>query len=148
MSTIYSIALQNYIAATGSLRAAINNCNIDIYSGPVPANCEAAVTGSNTLLVTINNGGTPGTFSATPTNGVLSKTSAETWSGTIANSGTATFFRLHVPASDSDSGAADSSDAFYRIQGAVGTDVTSEMVLPSTTLTSGNTQTINLFQLD
>jgi hypothetical protein len=147
MATIYSIALENYIAVTGPLRTAVNNCDIAIFSGPVPTAAENAITGSNTLLCTINNGGTAGTFSATPSNGVLSKTSTETWSGTIAASGTATFWRLYIPATENGQGQ-DSSFAYYRVQGACGTDVTAEMVLPTTALVSGNTQAINLFQLD
>jgi hypothetical protein len=148
MSTIYSTALLNYIAGTGSLYAAMNNLDVAIYSGPVPAACEDAITGSNTLLVTINNGGTAGTLNATPTNGVLQKTSSENWTGTIAATGTATFFRAYIPGSGDTGATADSSLTYHRIQGAVGTDVTSEMVLPSTALVSGNAQQINLFQLD
>ena len=59
--------------------------------------------------------GTGGTFDGTPTNGILSKTSTETWIGEIIANGTASFFRMVDP---SDTGA--ESLLLNRLQGSVG----------------------------
>lgn len=147
MTTLYSTGLKNHLAVTGSLLSALNNCLLDIYSGPVPASADDAVDGSSVKLCTISVGGagTACTFETTATNGVLTKKASEAWSGSVAATGTASFWRLYVPA---DTGAtADASATYSRVQGTCGTDVTAEMVLPSVDLTSGNTQAINLFQV-
>lgn len=150
MATLFSTALKNYLAVTGGAKVALNSCEIGIFSGPVPATADAAIDASAVLLCTISVGGagTGGTFSATAANGVLSKTSTETWQGTVAATGTASFWRMYVPSVGSDNGqTADTSAAHCRVQGTVGTDVTADMVLPSAALTSGNTQAINQFQM-
>jgi hypothetical protein len=152
MATQYSTALENYIAGTGSLAAGLNNCLIKIFSGPIPTNADVAIDGSSVLLVTVSAGGagTPCTWNAAAANGVLSKTTAETWTGTIAASGTASFFRIYVPALGTDTGAAAeaaSPPVFHRVQGSCGVDVSSDMVMPSTTLTAGNAQSLGMAQL-
>lgn len=149
MATLFSTALKNYLAVTGAAHAALNACEIGIFSGPVPSTADAATTGA-TLLCTISVGGagTGGTFAATATNGVLTKTATENWQGTVAATGTASFWRLYIPGVASDNGqTADTTAANCRVQGTCGTDVTADMVLPSVSLTSGNTQAINQFQI-
>lgn len=76
--------------------------------------------------------------------GVLSKLTSQTWSGTIASSGTAGYWRLY--GSVSDSGAADSTEAFPRLQGSIGVTA-SDINLTSTSLVAGATQTINSFSV-
>jgi hypothetical protein len=85
------------------------------------------------------------TFESTAVNGVLTKTEAEAWKGTVAATGTATFMRF-APSADDCTGAADGSTG-YRLQGLVGTDGSAELILTSTALVSGNEQTISLFQV-
>lgn len=147
MSAKFSTALNNYLNVTGDLHDALNNGLIGIWSGPVPDSADDAVDGSSVLLATISNGGdgTKLTMASASSGGVISKTAAENWQGTVLATGTATFFRYYIPA---DTGAtADGSATNIRIQGSVGTDINSDMVLPSTSLVSGNTQQISLFQI-
>jgi hypothetical protein len=147
MATLFSTCLQNKLAVTGSLLAQLNNCKVDIYSGTVPASADAAISGGSVLLVSIDNAGTPGTFNSTASDGVLVKTSSESWSGTCAATGTATFFRCYVPGGGDTGATADTSFIYSRVQGAVGVDMASEMILPSVSLTSGNTQALSTFQI-
>lgn len=147
MNTLFSTALKNYANATGDMQTALNNGLLGIWSGPVPASADAAVDGSCVLLATISNGGngTKLTFGPTSTGGVLSKTAAENWFGNVLATGTASFFRYYV---GTDTGAtADTTAANIRVQGNVGTDMNSEMVLASTALTAGNSQAISDFQI-
>ena len=151
MSTLKSAALANYLAVNGSYRAALNSGFIQIFSGPVPATADAALTmggGGNTLLATISVGGdgTTGlTFDASATGGVLTKTASENWEGPIGATGTASFFRF-CPTADNGQGAADPTTG-YRLQDTVGLDASSGLILTSTSFVSGNTQTISLFQV-
>lgn len=143
----FSTALNNYTNVTGSMKAALDNGLLDIYSGPVPASADAAIDVSCVKLCSISNGGdgTKLTFAGTSSNGVLTKTAAENWQGSVVASGSASFFRYYTGSDDGSS--ADASAAHPRVQGTVGTDVSSDMVLPSVALVSGNTQQISLFQV-
>lgn len=78
------------------------------------------------------------------TAGVLSKLSGQTWSGTAVASGTAGWFRIEAAVSDA--GGTDSSEAIFRIDGAVGTSG-AELNMASTTITSGISYTIDSFAL-
>jgi hypothetical protein len=140
--------LANYVAVTGSYLAALNNGLLHIFSGPVPASADDAIDGTSVLLATITVGGdgsTPLTFEATATNGVLTKKASETWSGDIVATGTASFMRF-APSGDDCTGAANASTG-YRLQDTVGVDATAGLILTSVDLVSGNTQTIDLFQV-
>lgn len=146
--SLKSTALANYIATTGSLKAALDGGFLRLFSGPVPATADAAIDGSSVelCLISNNNTGTTGLTFATPaTGGILTKTSSETWSGTVEATGTATFWRF-CQAGDNGA-AADTTAAHVRLQGTIGTTVASEGVLTSVALTAGNLQTIDLFQV-
>ena len=114
-----STALANHIAVSGSLKDALDGFVIRAYSGPEPATADAAIAASptNVLLCTlsVDDTGTGGTFDGTPTGGILSKNSTETWIGEIIANGTASFFRMVDP---SDTGA--ESLLLNRLQGSVG----------------------------
>lgn len=147
MNVLMSTALKNYQNVTGDLQAALNNGLLGIWSGPVPASADDAVDGSSVLLATISAGGTGTgmTFQTTSTGGVLAKTASENWTGNVLATGTASFYRYYIP---TDTGAtADTTAANIRIQGTVGTDMNSSMLLPSVALTQGNTQAISAFQV-
>jgi len=76
--------------------------------------------------------------------GVLQKTD-ETWKGTVAASGTASYFRLK---SNGDAGGQDSSGEYKRVQGTVGTLSDSPLQLSgSSTLTQDTTITIGSFSI-
>lgn len=140
----FSSWLQNAWLATNSLQQLLNSGTIYVYSGPVPANADAAIDASSVLLATVKNGASGVTFSNTPTNGVLQKTASETWSGSVAATGNATFYRYCV---GSDTGSGGSASGNYRVQGSIGTDASFDLVVGSAALTSGGTFPINTYQL-
>ena len=150
MSALFSTALANAIATTGSMKSQLDGGFLFVFStntGTIPTSADNAVDVSAVLLVKISlSAGTTGLTFATPAvNGVLSKTAAEAWTGNNVATGTAAFWRF---CASGDAGTtADTTFVHPRIQGTTGTDATSDMVLPSTALVSGNAQAINLFQV-
>jgi len=146
MSTQYSTGLLTYIAATGSLKAALDGGYLHFFSGPVPPTPDDAIDASSVLLAryTVNGDGTTAlTFSATPVSGSLVKTPTEAWQSTVAATGTATFFRFSEATDDSTT----ASTTFKRVQGTLGTTAATDGILATTALTTGQTSTINAFQL-
>lgn len=144
--TLKSTGLAAHMAVTGSIKAALDAGFLRFFSGPVPASADDAIDGTSVMLVEITKGGdgvTGLTFEATATGGVLTKTAAETWTGTIDATGTSTFFRYSEAA---DAGTAASTTA-KRVQGTVGTTVASDAVLKTVALTAGNPQDVDLFQI-
>jgi hypothetical protein len=122
---------------------------IRIYSGSQPADADAAETG--TLLVEITSSGgtlTPGTatngieFDAIAA-GVLSKKTAETWSGTASNTGTAGYFRLYDNARHT---GLDSTYYMKRIDGSCGVSG-ADLNMSSTSIVSAATITIDSFDV-
>lgn len=135
-----STGLRNALLSGGSLKATLDGGEIRIYSGTVPADADASI-GSATLLVTIKNGGSGINFASSAASGVLNKAAAETWSGTNAATGTASFFR-HVLSADDGS----SSSSAVRIQGTTAV-AGADLNLTSVSLTSGATQTIDFYSV-
>jgi len=139
-----STALVNYELATGSFRSAMNNCKIYIFSGPVPDTADEALTvpGTHQILVTLteSGGGTALTWETTPVDGVLSMETTETRKGTVANSGTASFFRV-CNGTDNGQGLAGVGDE--RFQGTIGTNMSYDMVLADTSLVATTDLTLD-----
>ena len=95
-----STGLRNAMLATGSAKAALDGGRINIYAGAAPATADDAVGGATLLCaITLNSTGTGILFDTAAVNGVLAKKPSETWSGAIASTGTATWYR-HVAAAD------------------------------------------------
>lgn len=141
-----STGLANYIATTGSIKAALDGSFLYLFSGPVPASADDAIDASSVMLckISVNGDGTTGlTFASPATGGILTKTTAEVWKGNYVANGEVSFYRL---CAGGDAGTAASSTA-VRLQGTVGTTVASDAVLPSTTAVSGNEQDVSLFQI-
>lgn len=138
----YSTGLREAIAVGSSLRAALNSGLIKIYSGTVPASADAAIGGA-TLLCTVSagGGGTPVTFNPTAPGGVLSKTTAENWTGNNVAGGTPTFFRYVLAADD---GSASSSAV--RFQGSAGV-LGSDMFISTIPMVDAAPQSFQLFQI-
>jgi len=128
-----------------SLGASLDDGQIDIYAGAVPADADASI-GAATLLVTISDNsqaivaGTGLNFD-TAAAGVLSKAAAQTWSGVNAATGVASFYRFVQQA---DGGASSTTDK--RIQGTIST-VGADLNLSSTSLVIAGTQSIDAFSI-
>lgn len=131
--------------AGGSLYDVLNLGFIMIYTGTVPATADAALDGSNTLLVTISNASTATglKFEDDAVTGGLAKLSTEVWSGVVATSGTATFYR-HVSAAEHAGVIGDLSTTKPRLQGEIGV-YGKELNLTSTSLTAAGTQTVDYY---
>lgn len=123
-------------------RGALSNHVLRIYSGAVPASANDELGSSAQLLVTISGGGnnSPLQFQEASL-GVITKDDNQTWTGTIAQSGTPTFYRIENK--DYDNG--DASLTAVRVQGTVGNN--GDLKLGVTTLSVGNPQSIDYFQL-
>lgn len=117
MALTLSTGCAKKLMDTSPLRTLFNLCKINIYSGSKPTTPDDVPNG--TLLVTVSNAGTATglTWEATAPNGVMSKATGETWSGTIANTGTAGWFRIW----ESGDTPANSSSTAVRIDGTIST---------------------------
>ena len=138
-----STGLRNGLLDSNSFKDALDGGLLYIYSGTPPASVNDALSG-NTLLSTISlsGGGSGINFEPNAVAGVLSKAAAETWQGTNAASGTATFFRFCEAGGDPS--AASSTE--QRIQGSVGV-AGADLNLSSVSLTAAATQTIDFFNV-
>lgn len=136
-----STGLRNKLLGANPLSTVLANGFIKIYSGTPPATADAAIGGGNTLLSTISVGGvgTGLTFETPAVDGILSKNAAETWQGTNAASGTATFYR-HVTATDT--GTLSTTES--RLQGAVAL-AGADMNLSSVNLVAAAVQSIDYY---
>lgn len=95
-----STGLRNAMLATGSAKAALDGGRINIYAGTPPASADDAVGGATLLCaITLNSTETGILFDTAAVNGVLAKKPSETWSGAIAATDTAAWYR-HVAAAD------------------------------------------------
>ena len=119
---------------------------IRVYSGTVPADADADLTGA-TLLVTYTDndqavGAGNGLDFGDAASGAIAKDAAQTWSGTsVAGPATATFWRLIQQA---DTGA--SSTTEKRIQGTVG-GAGADLFVQSTTFQNATLYTIDYFSV-
>jgi len=145
-----STGMKNAIAAVMATDWNANNMVLRIYGSPtsqaaadalIPAATNTAI-GAATLLVTISNNsaGTAITLNTTPTDGVLTKTVAETWSGVIAASGYPSFYRASAIA---DTGALSTTEKRY--QGTAG--ALNKSLIVQAYMTLGQTQPIDGYAL-
>lgn len=140
-------------AEANAVKTALSNFVIGLYSGTQPATAnDAEGAGSLLCLVTLASGAfTPGqptnglNFNG-PTDGVLSKPGAATWSGNgLAAAGagtTATWFRVYP--NGYTTGA---STTAVRYDGAISTSATAELQMTNTTVVNGVPVSITSFNL-
>ncbi len=145
MALLVSTGLKNALLGSSSLKAALADGFIHIYScavGDIPASADDAITASHTKLLTVYGDGTAaGLNLGTASDGVIGKDAGEAWSGTVLATGNAVFFRF-VGASDT----AALSTTEPRLQGRVGL-AGAELNISSVSLTTGNTQAINFLAI-
>jgi hypothetical protein len=129
-----STGLRNYMLATGSMRQALQNGKIMLYTGPEPASADDAATG--TLLCTIDKDGAGAGFTldTTAVGGVIAKVPADVLRGTVVASGTPGYYR-HVGSGDT--GAASTTEP--RVQGRIAQSG-AEGNITNLPLVSGSTQ--------
>lgn len=149
-----STAMRNALLESGSFVDTLNaatatvgaGSKLVIFRGSVPASADDAVASTDVLVVIENQTGTSGDYNlkfGAAAGGVIAK-DADTWSGTIATAGTATFFRM-ITAGDNGYDA-DPGHTHPRLQGEISADGTAVGTLSNTSLTSG-TQIIEYFYL-
>lgn len=148
MSLKFSTGLRNGMLNATGLKEAFTNGVMYLYSGPQPANADAAVQG--TLLAIVTEGA--GSFSfGTSTNGlnfdapvlnVIEKAAGEDWQAACIAAGTIGWFRLMGNATDS----LGSSTSLKRIDGSVGISG-ADLNQPYTTVVEGTPITITEFQI-
>lgn len=136
-----STGLRGRILDTGSLKSRLALGFIKIYSGAEPATADAAVTGTLLSTISVSGAGAGLSLDAAAANGVLAK-SAEVWSGAIAATGVAGYYRFSAAG---DTGAASITEE--RIQGSVGL-AGADLNLSSVSLTANaavSAQTISYY---
>lgn len=122
----YSTGAVNFVAATGSYKAAFEGSPadgflIDVWTGVRPASPDDAIPAGCTLLATVsqNAGGNGVHFEGdAPVNGNMVKETSETWLATILANGQAGWFRIHRKTGDT--GLSASSSA-VRADGSIAT---------------------------
>lgn len=144
MALKFSTGLRNAILDTNDLKSLLDDGYINVYSGTVPADADAALGGA-TLLNTYSDDdqGSPNglDFDASASGGALGKAPAQVWSGTAVASGTASFFRF---VKSGDTGNLSTTE--YRIQGVVG-GAGADLFVQSTTFTSSVLYTLDYFSI-
>lgn len=131
----------------GSLKDVFKDGVLKLYSGSQPSSPDAAVSGTLLATITVSSGAfVAGAFGnglefGAAASGAISKNS-DVWSGVAAASGVAGYFRLFANATD----AGGASTSLPRIDGSIGTSG-ADLNMSSTTLTSGQTYTIDTFTL-
>lgn len=146
MSLQLSTGLRNGMLNSTGFTEAFNDGIIYIYSGPQPANADAAVQGTLLGRITVNNGawsaGSPtnGLGFDAPVSGVISKAAAEVWRMLGIADGTAGWFRLCGNAAD----AGGSSTTLPRMDGSVAISG-GDMNLSSINIVTGIPTTLDVF---
>jgi len=145
-----SLNIKIQVIKGGSLKDIFKDGIIRIYNGMQPASPDSSTGGATPLVeITVASGswsaGSPanGLEFGTASYGSISK-SSDVWSGVASASGTAGWFRFYANASDS--GAADTTYIYPRMDGSVGTG-SRELNMSSTSLTAGATVTIDTFKI-
>jgi hypothetical protein len=138
-----------HVNNTGSVRDALGMGGskglLKLYQGTVPTNPNAAVNATDLLLTySLNGAGTGLTLlpHATDKRTVI-KDAAETWQGTVAKTGTATFYRFVRHTGDDGT----LSDTQQRVQGTVGSSASDDLYLSNPVLTLGEVRALTAFAM-
>lgn len=127
----------------GSISDLFRNCVIDIYSGSQPADADTAESGTKLARITLSSGAFVAGAAANGLNfddadeGVLAKSTSETWSGEGLANGTAGWFRMYD--NDAVTGA---STTEIRLDGSIATSG-AQLNMTNTAITDGGTTTID-----
>lgn len=137
---MFSTGLRDDMLDTSPFKTLMDDGFLVLYNGTAPASADAALSGNTVLLTYSDNGGAGGLdFAAAAASGTITKDLTQVWKGTVAVTGTPTFWRFILAA---DTGALSTTEK--RIQGTVGT-VNADLNLSSLSLTALEVKTINYF---
>lgn len=125
-----STGLRVSMLVTESAKDSLDGGFLKFYSGTEPATADAAVAGSLLWTVSVDGDGTGLTFEATTTDGVMVKTTTETWQG-ATTAGTPNYWRFVEAA---DTGVLSTSEK--RIQGTCGNTAGVDIFLTNPVLTT------------
>jgi hypothetical protein len=125
----------------GAIRDIFHLGFLKIYSGSKPTSADDAPTGTHLVTFSDNSGADGLQFAVDASSGSLTKLATQTWSGIVANSGTAGYARLQTR---EDSGGSSTTDA--RIDCQCGTSGV-EIIMSSTSLTAAAVETMNSFSI-
>lgn len=145
MTIQISTGLRNKMLDTGSFRSLMNGGKLLIYAGSAPTGADAPATsagGSLLCTITTNNTGTGLNFATSAASGVITKATADVWSGTNSAGGTPSFYRFVAPG-DTDA----SSTTQCRIQGSCDNSGAADLNLTNAPLTSGALQIVDYFSV-
>lgn len=138
MAVKTSKGIANYLASSGSLKEALDGGYIHVYKGTPPETPEEAVASGDILwTISVDGEGISLEYAHSEEDLSLVKPAEEIWAGPT-EAGTATFFRIVGP---SDDGSFDSGGTSLRVQGVVGSTVTADMYMTSTTFTADASST-------
>jgi hypothetical protein len=137
-----STGLRNYMLDDQSLKDALALGKLYIYSGSAPVDADAVSTGNLLVTITVASGAT-GLSLGSASLGAIAK-AAEVWSGVVSGAGTQTagYWRFAAAADSPDT----ASTTLKRLQGTCGT-AAADLVMTSTSLANGATQTIDYFSI-
>lgn len=143
MAFKFSTGLRKHQIYDGSIKDALEDCVIRLYSGTVPDSPNSQLGVGNNLLCEINASGEAVRFqpfsASNPT--VLTKDLSQSWQGEVLEGGTVTFFRL---CKQGDTGSESNSD--IRIQGTVG-GPSHDLIISNSELVEGAIQRIEYFSM-
>lgn len=138
-----STGLAAALMVTGSFVSVMNLCKIKVFSGSEPATADAAETGTLLLTITNNSTATGLTWEAAATGRSALKKGSETWSGVVASSATAGYFRVLAAG---DTGALSTTEA--RLQGVVGNTASADLFFTNPAFTFGDTKSLAAFSVE
>jgi hypothetical protein len=138
-----STGLAAAMMVTGSFVSVMNLCKIKVFSGSEPATADAAETGTLLLTITNNSTATGLTWEAAATGRAALKKGSETWSGVVASSATAGYFRV-VAAGDT--GVLSTTEA--RLQGIVSNTASADLFFTNPAFTASETKSLAAFSVE
>jgi hypothetical protein len=117
---------------TNGIQDALEGCVKTLFAGAMPTSADADLSRFTKIGTYYSDGSSAGLSFDDCAAGVLSKASAQTWSGTTVADGTVAFMAMYLPTDD-----LSATTTLPRIMGSVATSGSDEAISPVATLVSG-----------